>query len=206
MRKGIVLVMSGPSGAGKSTLTQRLLADVPSATFSISCTSRQPRAGEVDGRDYYFISGDEFERRRKAGEFAEWATVHNNLYGTPVEPLNKLLNSGKDVILDIDVQGACQFKMSMPDSSFVFVLPPSLKILRQRLLARGLDDAAIIEARLKKAREEINQAGWFDGIIVNDNLEKAYRELQSFYIAATLKPQCIQPLLSAFMHSDFTDA
>ena len=122
-RKGIALVISAPSGAGKTTLVQRLMQEFPQFGYSVSCTTRQPRQGEVDGKDYIFLSREEFELRRAQGHFAEWAEVHGNLYGTPLAPVKNSLQNGQDVLFDIDVQGAAQMKLSLAEAVFVFVLP-----------------------------------------------------------------------------------
>jgi len=139
-REGIALVLSAPSGAGKTTLVKRLLAEFLHIGYSVSCTTRQPRQGEVDGKDYIFLSHEEFEQRRVQGYFAEWAEVHGNFYGTPLAPVKEKLHQGQDVLFDIDVQGAAQLKLSLSEATFAFILPPSLHELENRLRGRGLDD------------------------------------------------------------------
>ena len=187
-RQGIALVLSAPSGAGKTTLVQRLLRAFPQLGYSVSCTTRQPRQGEVDGKDYIFISREVFEQRRAEGYFAEWAEVHGNLYGTLRSAVEKTLNSGKDLLFDIDVQGAAQLRLSLPHGRFVFVFPPSGQVLERRLRARGTDDEATVLRRLDTARNEIRQAHWFDAWIVNDRLDAAYDELRAVYLNAALAP------------------
>ena len=187
-REGIALVLSAPSGAGKTTLIKRLLAEFPHIGYSVSCTTRQPRQGEVDGKDYIFLSREEFEKRRCQGYFAEWAEVHGNFYGTPLEPVKKCLHQGKDLLFDIDVQGAAQLKLSLAEAMFLFILPPSLEELEHRLRGRGLDDEPTIERRLANAKTEILEARWYDAMIVNDNLDQAYDTLRSVYVAAGLAP------------------
>ncbi|MDR3358116.1 MAG: guanylate kinase [Desulfovibrio sp.] len=187
-REGIALVISAPSGTGKTTLIHRLRGEFPSFGYSVSCTTRQPRRGEVDGRDYTFLSREEFERRRALDCFAEWAEVHGNLYGTPLAPVERMLREGLDVIFDIDVQGARQIKLSLSAAVFVFVLPPDMEKLEQRLRLRGLDDEADIECRLARARVEMAQAGWYDALVVNDRLDAAYDALRAVYLAGTLAP------------------
>ena len=187
-RRGIALVLSAPSGAGKSTLTHRLLAEFPNFGYSISCTTRQPRAGEVDGRDYHFISHEEFERRRAQNWFAEWAEVHGNFYGTPLAPLREMLDSGRDVIFDIDVQGAAQLKLNIAEALFVFILPPSMSELENRLRSRGTDDEETIARRMANAAGEMREAHWYDALVVNDDLDRAYDALRAAYLAATLAP------------------
>ena len=187
-RQGIALVLSAPSGAGKTTLGQRLLRAFPLLVYSVSCTTRLPRQGEVDGKDYIFISREEFEQRRAEGYFAEWAEVHGNLYGTPLAPVKEKLRLGQDLLFDIDVQGAAQLKLSLTEAVFVFILPPGMTELERRLRNRGLDDEKTIERRLANARQEILEARWYDALVVNDNLDVAYDELRSVFVAASLAP------------------
>ena len=187
-RQGIALVLSAPSGAGKTTLVQRLLRAFPLLGYSVSCTTRLPRQGEVDGKDYIFISREEFEQRRAEGYFAEWAEVHGNLYGTPLAPVKEKLRLGQDLLFDIDVQGAAQLKLSLTEAVFVFILPPGMTELERRLRNRGLDDEKTIERRLANARQEILEARWYDALVVNDNLDVAYDELRSVFVAASLAP------------------
>lgn len=202
MRKGIALVLSAPSGTGKTTLCNRLLAEFPNLGYSISCTTRPQRPGEIDGKDYFFISPAEFAKKIEAGDFAEWAEVHGNLYGSPLAPVRKLLEEGRDVLFDIDVQGAGQLRPNLPEANFVFIFPPSLGELEKRLLRRQLDSESVIKGRLANAASEIREAWLYDAIICNDCLERAYDQLRSFYIAATLKPglhsSMIETLLTEF--------
>lgn len=188
MRKGLPFVISAPSGAGKSTLAAMLLAEFPRLRFSISCTTRNKREGEVEGRDYYFLDEGEFQRQIKSGNFVEWAKVHDNYYGTPVAPVREMLDKGADVLFDIDVQGAGRLRLVFPYGFFVFILPPSLAVLEERLRLRGKDNPEVIRARMRHARGEIAQAVWYDALIVNDDLAKAYQELRSCYLAASLAP------------------
>ncbi|MDO5484184.1 MAG: guanylate kinase [Desulfovibrionaceae bacterium] len=188
MREGIALVLSAPSGAGKTTLIKRLLEEFPHFGYSVSCTTRAPRPGEVDGKDYIFLQREEFERLRAEKHFAEWAEVHGNLYGTPLAPTRAMLQQGKDVLFDIDVQGAAQLKLSLEEARFVFILPPSLEELERRLRSRGQDDEATIERRLGNARQEMQEARWYDALVVNDDLDTAYDALRAVYLAGTLAP------------------
>ncbi|WP_302608427.1 guanylate kinase, partial [uncultured Desulfovibrio sp.] len=135
-REGIALVLSAPSGTGKTTLIKRLLAEFPHFGYSVSCTTRQPRQGEEHGKDYFFLSREEFERRRAEQAFAEWAEVHGNFYGTPLAPVKEMLHQGQDVLFDIDVQGAAQLRLTLEEAAFVFILPPSMAELERRL--RGM--------------------------------------------------------------------
>ncbi len=173
-----LIVVSAPSGAGKTTLCQRLLRDFPNLTLSISATTRAPRGQEVHGREYYFLQREEFEKRITASDFAEWAKVHDHYYGTLRTTVRDNLAQGRGVLLDIDVQGAASLRKAFPDRVVsIFVAPPTLEVLRQRLLARGTDDAETIEKRMKNAEEEMLAAPLFDHVIVNDQLERAYHEL-----------------------------
>lgn len=187
-KTGIALVLCAPSGAGKTTLTKRLLADHPSFAFSVSCTTRAPRPGEVDGVDYHFLNRDEFLRLRGAGHFAEWAEVHGNFYGTPLRASLDLLSQGRDMLFDIDVQGAAQLKKSLPQAYFVFILPPSRAALEARLRGRGSETEAVIAKRLDNARTELKEAAWFDAWIVNDHVDEAYADLCAAFRAASLAP------------------
>ncbi|MCR4667522.1 MAG: guanylate kinase [Desulfovibrio sp.] len=188
MRKGIAFVLSAPSGAGKSTLIALLRKEFPALSYSISCTTRAPREGEVDGRDYHFLDHDTFLIRRDQNYFAEWAEVHGNFYGTPLAPCRAMQEKGLDLLFDIDVQGAAQLKLTMPEAHFVFILPPSLGELERRLRTRGTDTEEAILQRMQNARAELDESRWYDAIIVNDNLEKAYDELRATYLTATLAP------------------
>ncbi|MGE9985662.1 guanylate kinase [Desulfovibrio sp. SGI.169] len=187
-REGIALVLSAPSGAGKTTLIKRLLAEFPHFGYSVSCTTRQPRQGEEHGKDYFFLSREEFERLRAERAFAEWAEVHGNFYGTPLAPVKEMLRQGQDALFDIDVQGAAQLKLTLEGALFVFILPPSMRELERRLRGRGLDDESTIQRRLTNARQEMLEARWYDALVVNDNLEAAYDALRAVYLAATLAP------------------
>lgn len=199
MRPGLSFVISAPSGAGKTTLSQKLLAEFPLLHFSISCTTRSIRQGEIDGKDYCFLEKQEFERRKNAGEFAEWAKVHGNFYGTPIKPVQEMLQSGRDVLFDIDVQGAAMLKLTFPLSRFIFILPPSLQTLENRLAKRALDSPETLKMRMQNARNEIAQAMWYDALVVNDNLDTAYMQLRSFYMAAKLAPHCHAALLNCLL-------
>lgn len=198
-RLGLLLVICAPSGTGKSTLTARLRAEFPRLGYSVSCTTRAPRPGEVDGRDYHFLDQAEFLRRREAGFFAEWAEVHGNCYGTPRQALADMLAAGRDVLFDIDVQGAAQLRASM-GGCHVFLLPPSLAALRARLLGRASDDQAVIQKRLANAPGELACAPGFDYWIVNDDLDAAYDRLRAVYVAEGLRPALNPGLLDAVVH------
>ncbi len=181
--KGLLIVISAPSGTGKTTLAHMLLKAFPNMEFSVSYTTRKPRPGEVNGKDYFFVDRDTFERMIEEGDFLEWAEVYGNLYGTSKSQVLKALNEGKDVLLDIDTQGALQVKKNFPEAVLIFILPPSLKELERRLRSRGTDDEETIERRLKTARVEIERAPLYDYIVVNDVLEEAFEKLKSIVIA-----------------------
>lgn len=187
LRRGMPFVICAPSGAGKTTLVSRLTAEF-SLEFSISCTTRAPRGTEKDGVDYIFIDRETFVARRESGYFAEWAEVHGNFYGTPLQPVRDSLALGKDMLFDIDVQGAAQLSLSLPEARFVFILPPSMGELERRLRGRGTDSEDAIKIRLANAKTEIMSSHWFNAVIVNDNLDMAYDQLRSFYVASTLQP------------------
>jgi len=182
-RQGLALVLSAPSGAGKSTLVQRLVQEFPGFSFSLSTTTRQPRSGEKDGREYRFVSRAEFEELIAKGHFAEWARVHGNYYGTPLQATQDLLHSGLDVLFDIDVQGARQLRASLAGSVLIFIFPPDYKELKRRLEQRGTDQPEQIARRMAAAKDELAAAPEFDYWMVNDQLQKAYDRLRSIYLA-----------------------
>ncbi|MDQ7032730.1 MAG: guanylate kinase [Desulfonauticus sp.] len=186
---GLLIIICAPSGTGKSTLISLLRKDFPQFQFSISYTTRTPRPGEVHGRDYFFVSKEKFLELQKKDFFAEWAKVHENYYGTPKNAIFEALKQGKDLLFDIDVQGALQLKNNLQQGVYVFIFPPSLEELKNRLLNRATDSKEQIQIRLKNAQKEIEQASVFDYWIVNDDLKKAYLELKSIIIAEKLKPQ-----------------
>ena len=204
-RTGIALVVSAPSGAGKTTLINLLLKEFPDFSYSISCTTRSPRQGEENGRDYYFIDKETFLARREAGYFAEWAEVHGNFYGTPLEPVRQALRNGRDILFDIDVQGAAQLKKTLAEALFVFILPPSLTELKRRLASRGTDSEEVIAGRLSAAYAEIRAAQNYDVLVVNDDLMTAYNQLRAAYITATLAPSRNQALLDTILGSGFAE-
>ena len=174
-----LFVISGPSGAGKGTLLAELRKQRPDLGLTVSATTRSPRPGEVDGTSYYFLSDEEFRRRIAAGEFVEWAEVHGHLYGTLVSEVERLLAKGHSLVLEIDVQGALNVRKVYPDAVLVFIEPPSLQVLEERLRGRGTEDEASIELRLKNARHEMELADQYDVRIVNDTVDRAAQELGS---------------------------
>lgn len=178
-RLGIVFILSAPSGAGKTTLYNGLRRVYPEMELSVSCTTRAKRAGEVNGRDYRFLSKPQFDRLRRRGEFAEWARVHDYFYGTPRKPLERCIRAGRDILLDIDVQGARQIKKACPEAVSVFLLPPSLRELERRLAARGTDGKEIIRRRLANAQGEIGQIIHYDYYVVNRQVDEAVDALSA---------------------------
>ena len=183
-RQGILFFLSAPSGAGKTTLSNQLLRQVENLRPSISYTTRLPRAGEIDGREYHFVSETEFLRLQKQKAFAEWAHVHDFFYGTARAPLEEALTQGSDLLLDIDVQGVKQLKPQYPTASVaIFLLPPSWHELERRLRGRGTDTTEVIARRLQRAREEARELPMYDYCIVNDQIESAVATLQAIVIA-----------------------
>lgn len=182
-REGILFVISAPSGAGKTTLCKEIIDIFPNLRHSVSFTTRQARPGETDGQDYFFITHAEFMRMVAAAEFAEWAEVHGNLYGTSLKTLENYRNNGIDVILDIDCQGANQLKKLFQGAVYLFILPPSVQELKRRLNFRCADAPDVIERRLGAAAGEIRESRWYDYIIINDVFSKAVEELKSIVLA-----------------------
>ena len=186
-REGTLFVVSAPSGAGKSTLCRKLLKKIPGLKLSVSYTTRSPRKGEVNDVHYTIISERKFKGMINRGEFAEWAVVHGNLYGTSVKRLKKLNKEGYDIILDIDVHGAMQLKNTYDNAVYIFILPPSMQTLKKRLLNRKTDTRDRIAKRLDNAKAEIASYKAYDYIIINDKLEKACSELESIFTAAKVR-------------------
>ncbi len=187
-RRGLLLVLSSPSGAGKTTLARRLLAADTNVAMSVSVTTRSIRAGEVDGRDYHFISRDRFSAMRDAGELLEWAEVFGNHYGTPRRAVEDALAKGRDVLFDIDWQGTQQLVQALEDDVVrVFILPPSAEALRDRLINRAQDSAVVVAKRMAEASKEISHWAEYDYVIINDELEAADRDIASILAAERLK-------------------
>ena len=183
-RRGVLLIVASPSGAGKTSLCRRLMADHGGLELSISMTTRPIRPGEVDGRDYNFVSHEEFQRLVDQDAFLEWADVHGQRYGSPRGPIDRALAEGRDVLFDIDWQGAAQVAEKCPDDAVrVFILPPSLEELRRRLITRSQDAPEVIERRIKNAKGEIEHCDAFDYVFVNDDFDRSYAELAHIYHA-----------------------
>jgi guanylate kinase len=186
-RRGIIFILSAPSGAGKTTLTGALRSVFPEIQMSISCTTRECRNGEVNGRDYHFMTGRRFAALRARKEFAEWALVHGCLYGTLRKPLDRCIAKGYDMLLDIDVQGARKIKKRYPEAVSIFLLPPSMRELRRRLAARATDAKAVINRRLANAQGEIRNIIDYDYFVVNCEVEQAVEDLKSIVRAERAK-------------------
>ncbi|ADL01896.1 guanylate kinase [Brevundimonas subvibrioides] len=183
-RRGVLLIVASPSGAGKTSLCRRLMADHGGLELSVSMTTRGIRPGEVADRDYHFVSPEEFQRGIDEDAFLEWADVHGNRYGSPRAPVDKALSEGRDVLFDIDWQGARQIADKCPgDAVRVFILPPSLEELRRRLVTRSQDADDVIERRIQNAKGEIEHCGEFDYVFVNDDFDRSYSELAHIYHA-----------------------
>jgi guanylate kinase len=181
------IILSSPSGGGKTTIARRLMARRQDVGYSVSCTTREPRPGEVDGRDYRFLDVPAFEAARDRGEFAEWAVVHGQLYGTLRGEVQRVLASGRHVIMDIDVQGALQFATAFPESVLIFVLPPSAKVLLERLRARKSESRASLIRRMQGALEELRVVGRYHYVIVNDELERAVEQVSAIVDAESAR-------------------
>lgn len=180
-KRGHLFIISAPSGAGKTTLAKAVLQQFTDMLYSISYTTRKPRAEERDGVDYHFVSKQDFKKGIKKGRWAEWAEVYGNYYGTSAEFIEKSLSSGCDILLDIDVQGTLQILKHYPDSVTIFILPPSMNALRKRLEMRGSDSKAVMEKRLVNAKKEMAQKKMYRHIIVNDKLSAAIEELSAIF-------------------------
>ncbi|QQR79781.1 MAG: guanylate kinase [Deltaproteobacteria bacterium] len=179
---GRFFVLSAPSGAGKTTLVNRLLKDIPHVECSISCTTRKPRQGEVDGVDYYFISTEKFQTMIGLGEFFEYEEVHGYFYGTPKGPLMERRQQGQDTILDLDTRGALSVKKSFPDSLTIFLMPPSLEVLEERLRKRQTENEASLQRRLKDAQDQLLEKEKFDRVVINDKIDRAYEEVKNIIL------------------------
>jgi guanylate kinase len=192
--RGRLFIVSAPSGAGKTTLCRNAVASLPHLKFSVSYTTRQPRPGEVPDADYTFIRREVFQEMIDRGEFIEWAEVHGERYGTSRQRLHEMTSSGYDVILDIDTQGAMQIKEKLAEGIYVFVMPPSMEVLQQRLRSRMTDSLQEIEKRLKRSVEEIKTYPAYDYVIINDSLEEALREFEAIILSYRVRTETINPL------------
>lgn len=186
-QKGLLVVVSGPSGAGKGTLCKALLTKHDNLQYSISATTRQPRVGEQNRKNYYFVSEKDFIEMIRQRDFLEWAKVYDNYYGTPKSPVLDMLNSGNDVLLEIDIQGALQVKKEFPDGVFIFIFPPSIQELKSRIQHRGTETPEDMSKRIKSAYAELEYAYEYDYIVINDDIGKAVEELSAIIIAEKCK-------------------
>ncbi|MGX7051607.1 guanylate kinase [Leuconostoc palmae] len=187
-QRGLLIVLSGPSGVGKGTVRKAIFEeDGIDFQYSISATTRQPRIGEVDGEDYFFVSKDEFEEKIANGDMLEYAQYVNNYYGTPKSFIDETLSSGRDVFLEIDVQGALQVKSKMPEGIYIFLTPPDLTNLRERLVGRGTDSQEVIEKRVSAARDELKQMINYDYAVENDQVVKAVSRIKSIITSERLR-------------------
>lgn len=181
--KGLLIVISGPSGAGKGTICKSLLSKHPELNLSVSATTRSPRQGEVEGINYYFMTKDDFKEKIKDGDFLEYAEVYDNYYGTPKSNVEEILNQGKDVILEIDIQGALKVKENCDSGIFIFILPPSMEELKQRIIKRGSETPESLMKRFKSAYKEINYVSRYNYAVVNDEVEKATEKIEAIILA-----------------------
>jgi len=208
-RRGLLIILSSPSGAGKSTLAKRLMAWDDTLRFSVSSTTREPREGEVDGKDYYFVSVEQFQKSVADGEMLEHARVFGNYYGSPIAPVQSAIESGRDVLFDIDWQGAQQIsKSALQDNVLsIFILPPSIDELHARLVSRGQDSAEVINDRMHKSWDEISHWDGYDYVLVNDDLDATEARLKTI-IEAERMQSAQQPWLLDFvrgLQSEFED-
>jgi len=195
--RGILMIISAPSGAGKTSISREILRMFPDIRFSVSATTRPPRAGEVDGEDYHFIPGSVFREMIARGEFVEWVENYGRLYGTPKKAMDAYLESGQDLILDIEPRGAKAIREHYPHGVFVFILPPSLSELKARLAKRG-ESAAVMERRLRASLDEIREALWYDYIIFNERLNEAVDQFRAIYIAEKSRRDHFQEKIASF--------
>ena len=190
------VILSAPSGGGKTTIARRLLQRRADVGYSVSCTTRAPREGEVDGGDYQFLSESDFLKARDAGEFAEWAEVHGYYYGTLRSEVERVLTSGRHVLMDIDVQGARQFHAAFPDTVMIFVLPPSGEVLKTRLAGRKTENRERLLVRLRNARAELGAVGLYHYVVVNDDLDRAVDQVSVIIDAEGLRHDRVQEVES----------
>lgn len=186
-RRGLLYIVSAPSGTGKTTLCKQIVQLVPNLWHSVSCTTRQPRPGEEHGREYFFLDDRTFQNMIERQEFVEWARVYGHWYGTPRRAITDKLDQGVDVLLEIDSQGATQIKKKFEDGIYIYILPPSLRVLKTRLQMRAGDSEEEITRRLKKAREEVWSYREYYYIVRNDDLKQSLKEMESIFIAERIK-------------------
>lgn len=197
--RGLFIVVSAPSGAGKTSIIREVLKICPNVLFSVSYTTRPPRNGEEDGKDYYFVTEESFRERIVKGEFAEWEEYSGCLYGTSVKTMEAFLKKGFDLILDIETRGAGALKKNFPGGVFVFILPPSIDELKRRLDGRGFDQEKMVVERLNRALVEIREVTWYDYVIFNDKLEFAIDQLKSIYVAEKARRDRAEEKINNFL-------
>lgn len=200
--EGLFIVVSAPSGTGKTSICRQVLKSCPNIRFSVSYTTRSPRPGEVDGRDYHFISEELFRQKITRGAFAEWAENYGHLYGTSGEAMDGLLSQGVDVMLDVEPRGAKALKEKYPGGVFVFILPPTLEELRARLNRRGFESPDVIQTRFQKAMDEIREVFWYDYVIFNDKLPEAIDHLRAIYLAEKSRGGRLIARLQGFLEKE----
>lgn len=201
---GKLFVISAPSGAGKSTLVHRVLKTLPDVGYSVSFTTRAPRVREVEGKDYFFVSREEFENKIEANDFLEYALVHENYYGTSRTAVLQELSAGRDVILEIDVQGAASIKKKVAEAVSIFILPPSFEVLKERLFGRATDSAENLKVRLQNAYGEVEQYKKFDYIVINDDVDRAANNLAAIFLAERSRRERQEKAAEKIL-SSFTD-
>ena len=201
MRKGCLVVVSGPSGAGKGTICSAFLERASGIAYSVSATTRSPRRGEVDGRDYYFVDEESFKKMIDGDELLEWAEVYGNYYGTPLKKIQDKIAEGKDILLEIDTQGAMQVKKRFPNGVFVFILPPSLAELQRRIRGRGTEGERDIEKRLAASEGEIKMASDYRYVIVNDKLDDAVSSLSAIVEAEHCRASRNQDIINEIVNN-----
>jgi len=199
-KKGKLFVITAPSGTGKTTIIDIIRKKVEGIGYSVSHTTRPPRRGEVNGVHYCFVAREDFEKMIEAHEFVEWAIVYDHLYGTPVSSVESTLSSGKDLLLDLDIQGAQEIKKQFPEATLIFILPPSLKILHERLKRRSAQDDTNIALRMEKTVEEIKKCRDYDFLIINDDLNQAAREVEAIIVAQRARTERRFPLVQEIFH------
>lgn len=191
-KKGMIIIISAPSGAGKTSIADAVVSDDKNITYSISTTTRKPRYGEKNGREYFFVDEKTFRTMIKQKQFAEWAKVHEHYYGTSKKSLERTINSGKDILLDIDVQGALKIKKQYKSAVMLFVMTPNLKVLKERLIKRNKDSMKTIKTRLANAKKEITYIPKYDYLVLNDKLESSIKNVQSIICAERLSTKKIK--------------
>lgn len=197
---GIFIVISAPSGTGKTSICRQLLDLCPNLRFSVSYTTRAPRQGEENGKDYHFVSEHSFREMIARGEFVEWVKNYGRFYGTSKKEIGECLEKGWDIIVDVEPVGAGRLKKSHPEGIFVFVLPPSMAELRKRLLKRGFEGEEAIRERLSKAEKEVKEALWYDYVIFNERLDEAVERMRSIYVAEKSRKERLIARISDFLH------